>query len=91
MNPNFDEDQQRQLQLAPMQPAPSSGGIMTYLKTHKVVALIVVIIIIALIWYFCFKKKSSEVTINSAIPSISNANAARMRTTTISRANNGMY
>ncbi|BCS83313.1 hypothetical protein QLL95_gp0810 [Cotonvirus japonicus] len=63
MNPNFDEDQTRQISsINPsqtVQPAQSSGGLMDYIRNHKLLFVILVILVAFLIWWFFFRNKKN--------------------------------
>ncbi|ADO18680.1 hypothetical protein [Acanthamoeba castellanii mimivirus] len=64
MNPDFNDEQTRQLlaqQQHPMQPVQpvqpvNKGGFTDYLRNHKLIVLLIIIVLAFLLWWFFFRK-----------------------------------
>ena len=88
MNSQYNEDQNQPLVNIQTQ---SNGGLMNYIKNHKMATLVVVILIVLLIWWFCFRKKNDVgyVSVNSA--SAPNFNGSKIRVTSTRTAPVALY
>lgn len=63
----YNDDAERQLAMQYQnQPAPAKcGGIMDYIRSHKLLTLIIVLLILGLLWWFFIRKKEVNVNVNT--------------------------
>ena len=80
---NMSDQEKVQLDVTETQStSASSGGVMGWIKSHKLITAIILIVVLVAIWYFVFKRKKGVKTTTTAATSTPAGSVVGMNTVT---------